>query len=162
MSVDLSTRITAPIHLKHLLPGVAWILADLLGIETPPSLTLDMMQDGKRLQAATDELRDRSSPFFLVSIQNEPESVGVQTDGEYLNVVMAARRTPLEYGLGAAVVIAVARESGEPIEDDGRFFYPAVKATSEEIFDEIRVQSEVPPRSLRETAAQLRLRGDYE
>lgn len=162
MSVDLSTRIITPIHLRRFLPSVARILADLLGIETLPNLTLDVLQDGKRLPADTDELRDRSSHFFLVAIQGESGSVGVQTDGEYLNVVMAAMRTPLEFGLGAAVVIAAAREFGGLIEDDGQFFFPSVEATSEEMFNEIRVQSEMPSHSLREAAEQLRLRGNYE
>jgi len=162
MSVDLSIKITTPIHLRRLLPDVARILADLLGVKTVPTLTLDVLQGGRRLHAETDELRDRSSHFFLVSIRGERETVGLQTDGEHLNIVMAAMRTPLEYGLGAAVAIAVAREFAGRIQDDGQFFFPSVEATSEEMFNEIRVQSEIPPHSLREAAAELRLRGNYE
>ncbi len=73
MSIDLTVVIESPLHLRHVMPRIAAALADMLGVARPPTLTLDELNHGVRSPATTDELRDRSSPFFLLSIQGEPE-----------------------------------------------------------------------------------------
>ena len=100
MSIDLHTGITPPLQLRKFLPRAALNLQLLLNGSETPRLTFDVLVDGRRMPAVTDELINRSSDFFQVSIEGEPETVGLLTDGESLGVIMGAQRTKLEYALG--------------------------------------------------------------
>ena len=48
----------------------------MLGLISKPTLTLDVLEQGQRIAAATDLLSDNSS-LFLISLTGEPETVGL-------------------------------------------------------------------------------------
>ena len=155
MSIDLSTRIKPPVRLQELLPHVAKVLRDILGVQITPVLFFEELDGGKRLPAVTDELRDRSTPFFLVSLRGEPETVGLMTDGEYLTITMAAQRTKLEYALGAAIAIAVSRKFGGKIEDDRGFFGPQGEVSNDDMFECLRIRNGPGSATVREASDAL-------
>ena len=153
MSIDLTLELTRPISLKPLLPKIAEVLADMLGVRPVPKLTLDMLENGERLVAESDELRDRSSPLFLISIAGEPETVGVLAGCASLCVEMGAARTNLEYALGAAVAIQLARELGVCIDDNWGFYSERAETSADGLFAVLRVPG--PGSDLQEAAEQL-------
>jgi hypothetical protein len=140
MSIDLATKIEGGVELGAELPQIAIILRDILGTSALPTLRLEVLRDGKRWPALTSELRDRSTPFFLISIEGEPETVGLWTDGCTLTVTMAAQRTKLEYALGAAVAIAIAKKFGGRIEDDWGFFGPTGEVCGDALLERLRAR----------------------
>jgi hypothetical protein len=135
-----------------MLPLISSVLGDILGV-APPVLTLEVLDDGKRWPTETDEMRDRTSPFFLLSVEGEPGTVGLLTDGEYFAVIMSPTSN-LGYALGAAVAITVARRFGGIIEDAHRFFGPVTEATSEQMLLNLRLPRS-SMRSIREAAEDL-------
>jgi hypothetical protein len=145
MSIDLHTRIDHPIQLGPMLGRIGIVLQAMLGTAVSPLLSLAELRQGAVVQPATDDLRDRSSAFFLISLCGEPEAVGVTSDGEFVAVIMGAQRTKLEYALGAAVAVAFAREFGVGIEDDSLFYSPEPEIDAERFL--IRLRKQVRPES---------------
>jgi len=91
------------------------------------------------------------------SIDGEPATVGLWTDSEYVSVIMAAQRTRLEYALGAAVDIALARNFGGKIEDDRGFFGPPGEVSTKEMLERLRLQPDSETCDLRALAERLRI-----
>jgi hypothetical protein len=161
MSIDLSARINCPIGLRSYLPKMAAVLQQILGTVEIPTLTLNVLDEGRRAPAQSDEMRDLGSPFFLISIEGEPETVGVLSDGEFVTTTMAAQRTRLEYALGAAVIIALTQEMNSSIEDPWKFFGPRSEQSSQEMLDSLRMKSQcVSKVSLSEAADRLVFESD--
>src|SRR5262249_37486807 len=122
MPIDLYVDLTRPLNLRTFLPKAAMVLAEMLALDQVPELTLHVQENGRREPAVDDELRDEASPLFLVSTANEPETVAVMVPDKHVYLIMGAQRNNLEYALGAAVAIALARELGVgAIGDDWRF-----------------------------------------
>jgi hypothetical protein len=161
MSIDLHTKISAPLDLYSLLPKVAANLQRLLNIPHPPSLWFDILSDGKRVPATTGQLVNRSSDFFQVSIEGEPETVGLLTDGQSLGVIMGAQRTKLEYSLGAAIAITVAEMTDGKIEDDWLYFGDEPECCANDLLARLRSQTaSVTDANLHRSAAALMLGQD--
>jgi hypothetical protein len=160
MSIDLHIELTRPISLRPLLPKIASVLAQMLGTASEPTLTLEVLQRGERLPAVADQLPGSESPLFLVSIAGEPETVGLLAPTPSVCVTMAAQRTNLEYALGAAIAITLARELCVRIEDARRFFGPDVEASPDSLLDGLKVPG--PQSSYREAAEHLTGRIDQE
>ena len=78
MSIDLYVDLTRPVFLRPLLPKTGAVLAEMLGLPSIPEITLHVLENGHREAAGRDELRDESSPLFLISISGEPETVRVR------------------------------------------------------------------------------------
>jgi hypothetical protein len=117
------------------------------------------LENGKRFPPPHDTLADYGSPLFLISIMGEPECVGLLTaSGDWATVTMAAQRTNLEYALGAATAIVLAREMSEQISDDWRLFSNAVDISPEDLVQVLRVTG--PNADFRSAADQLEGRID--
>jgi hypothetical protein len=159
MSIDLGVRLCNPISVRPLLPKIARTLVEMLELASVPALQLECLESGERMSAPNDILSDRSSPFFLISIIGEPECVGLQAgSGDWATIIMAAQRTTLEYALGAATAIVLAREMSERIFDDWRFFTQTIEILPEELLHALRVLG--PNTDLRLAAEQLTARTD--
>ena len=141
MSVELHTAITPPLQLRTFLPKAALNLQRLLNSPEIPYLTFGAMEDGRRVPVDTDELIDRSSQFFLVSIEGEPETVGLITDGESLGIVMGAQRTKREYALGAAIAITAALMADGKVEDDWLYFGDEPYCDANQLLEKLRLQT---------------------
>jgi hypothetical protein len=140
VSIDLYLDLGRPVSLRPLLPKAGAVLAEMLGLDKIPELTLHALEEGHRVAVENDELRDEASPFFLISIAGEPETVGLTVPGERVTLVMGAQRTNLEYALGAAIAIALARElGGGPIGDDWRFFGDDFQSAPEDLLRRLKV-----------------------
>lgn len=121
------------------MPRASGVLAEMLGLPLKPELRLEVLAQGQRRPILNDELRDESSPQFLISIAGEPETVDLLVPGTHVSVSMARERTSLEYALGAAVAIALARDLGGPIEDDWRFFGEEVQIAPDDLLRRLTV-----------------------
>jgi hypothetical protein len=154
MSIDLYVDLTRPVSLRPLLPKAGAVLAEMLGLPSIPDLTLHVLENGQREAVARDELRDESSPLFLISISGEPETVSLNVSGEHVTVIMGAQRNNLEYALGAAVATALARElGGVAIGDDWGFFGGEVLASPEDFLQRLKITG--TGHDYREAAEQL-------
>jgi hypothetical protein len=138
MSIDFYLDLHRPVFLRTLLPEVGRVLTEMLGLSSSPDLTLDVLENGQRKPAVTDELRDRSTPMFLISIAGEDETVALLATTS-VSVEMGAMRSPLEYLLGAAVAIALARELGGTIGDDWHVFGDETQKSQEELLRRLKV-----------------------
>ena len=140
MSIDLYVDLPHSVSLQPLLPKAGAVLAEMLGLDTIPELTLHALENGRREKVENDELRDRTSPFFLISMLGEPETVGLTVPGERVSLIMSAQRTNLEYALGAAIAIALARElGGGPIGDDWRHYGDNLQSSPEDLLRRLKV-----------------------
>jgi hypothetical protein len=161
VSIDLYIHLTRPLSLRPLLPKAGALLADMLGVSSVPELTVHALEDGRCDPVEYDELHEGSSPLFLVSMVGEPEAVGVSSVGEHVALEMGAQRTYLEFALGAALAIALARELGvESIEDDWRFYGDEVQISPEDLLRRLRLAGSGS--DYREAAEQLTCRLDRE
>ena len=134
MSIDLYIHLTRPLALRPLLPKPGLVLADMLDISPAPELTVDALEEGRREPVECDELYEGSSLLFLFSIVGEPETFGLSSVGQQVALEMGAQRTNLEFALGAAIAIALAREFGAgSIEDDWRFYGDDVRISPEDL-----------------------------
>lgn len=139
MSIDLDLDLVHPVHLRPLLPKARAVLTEILGASSIPELTLQAQEKGERVEVVNDELRDLESPLFLVSIAGEPETIGLLAS-THVTVTMAAWRSNLEYALGAAFAIALARELDvAAIEDGRRFFSDEVEISPDDLLKRLKV-----------------------
>jgi hypothetical protein len=139
MSIDLSVELTRPVSIRRVLPKVREVLAEMLGLASKPELTLHMLENGQREAVVSDELRDESSPLYLISIAGEPETVGLTVAGKSVTLIMGAQRSNLEYALGAAIAIALAGELGGIIGDDWRFYGDEVQVSHVDLLRRLKV-----------------------
>ncbi len=139
MSIELDVALIQPVSLRQVLPKASEALAEMLGLSLKPELRLEVLEQGQRRSIVSDELRDESSPQFLISIAGEPETVALIVPGTRVSVSIAHQRTSLEYALGAAVAIALARELGGLIEDDWRFFGVQIQVSPDELLARLKV-----------------------
>lgn len=161
MSVDLYVDLTHPVFLRALLPRAGAVLSEMLSLSSVPELTLQALENGQRQAVVSDELRDESSPLFLISIAGEPETVGLNVPSQRVTLIMGAQRNCLEYALGAAIAIALARElGGGPIGDDWRFFGGETQVSPEDLLRRLKVVGK--GQSYREAAEQICDRLDME
>ncbi len=159
MSIDLGVRLRNPIAVLPLLGKIEAALVEMLDLTSVPRVRLECMENGQRLTPPHDFLSDNRSPFFLISIMGEPECVGLYTaSGSWATVVMAAQRTNLEYALGAATAIVIARELSERISDDWRFFSNTVDISPEDLLQALKIPGPNP--DWRSAAEQLEGRID--
>ena len=78
--------------------------------------------------------------MFLVSIAGEPETVDLMVPSTRVTLSMAAWRSNLEYALGAALAIALARELGvRTIGDGWRFFSDALEISPDDLLQRLKV-----------------------
>ncbi|HXD16836.1 MAG TPA: hypothetical protein VN654_07455 [Vicinamibacterales bacterium] len=144
MSIDLDIDLVQPVSITPLLPKMAATLAELLGVRVIPRLAMDSLDNGKRLPVVNDIVGIEDGPLLLISISGEPETVGLVGGSDHLAVTMAVRRTNLEYALGAAVAITLAREFGGGVDDDRTFFGDEIHTSPETLFARLRVQEPQP------------------
>lgn len=138
MSIDLFIDSTRSIEVRPLLSPIAAVLTELLGAAIP-TLVLGRLENGERRQVGNDRIGTDGGPFLLLAISGEPETVGLSGSSGYLAVTMSGPRTALEFALGAAAAIALARESGGGISDDRRFFGEEVHTTPQAMLERLRV-----------------------
>jgi hypothetical protein len=154
VSIDLYLDLTHPVSLRPLLPKPGAVLAEMLGLASAPELTLHAFEDGQRKAVASDELHDELSTQYLISIQGEPETVGLSVPGKQVTVTMGAQRDSLEYILGAAIAIALARElGGGAIGNDWHHFGAEGKVFPEDLL--LRLYAGGDGLDYREAAEQL-------
>jgi hypothetical protein len=140
VSIDLYVGLNYSVSLRALLPKASAILAEMLGLESLPDLTLEMLKNGQRESVVNDELHHESSSLlFLISIAGEPETVGLTVPGKAVALVMGAQRTALEYALGAAIAISLARQQGSHVEDDWRFFGDVAERSPEDLLQRLKI-----------------------
>lgn len=126
--------------MNPLLPKIAVVLADMLGLSTPPALAVERLEEGKRLPVVTDQIGIDHGPFLLISIVGEPETVALLGDADHLSVTISGQRSSLLYALGAAIAIALARELGSKVWDDRKFFGHEIHTSPEALFRGMKVQ----------------------
>lgn len=161
MSIDLVLDLVYPVHLRPLLPKAHAVLIEILGVTSIPELTLQALEKGERVEVLSDELRDLKSPLFLVSIAGEPETVGLIVLSTRVTLTMAAWRSNLEYALGGALAIALARELGvRTICDDWRFFSAESEISPDDLLRRLKVAGSY--NDFRKAAEQLSDRLDQE
>ena len=113
MSTDLYVETKKTVDLRRVLPSASVILANILCLTSTPELTVDTLENGSRSPDNAEELPLDPESYFLVSIANEPETVALSpAGGRNIAVIIGAMRTALEFVLGAALAIALAREQG--------------------------------------------------
>lgn len=116
------------------------MLAEILGLVSIPQLTLEALENGQRETVSSDELSDETSPLFLISIAGEPETIALTKPSTRVTVMMAFTRSNLEFALGAAVAITLARErEAEVIGDDWRFFSDEFLISPEDLLRRLKV-----------------------
>ena|SRR5215471_4447126 len=159
MSIDLYLELTRPISLRLLLPKARAMLAEILGVPSVPELTLHALEGGERVEVATHELIPEESPLFLVSMTGEPETVALNAHGTHVSLMMASWRSNLEYALGAALAIALARELGvRIIHDDSGFFSDEHQISPDDLLQRLKIAGTCS--DYQEAAAQLEGRLD--
>jgi hypothetical protein len=139
MSIDLGIDSARAISITPLLPKIAAVLADLLGLSTVPSLAVERLEGGQRLPVITDVVGTNSAPLLLISVSGEPESISLVGGSDSLAVSMSGLRSSLLYALGAATAITLARELGSGIWDDRRFFGDEEQTSPETLLARLRV-----------------------
>jgi hypothetical protein len=140
LSIDIDIDVGRSVHLRPLLPKAGAVLAEILGLVSIPQLTLEALENGQRETVSSDELSDETSPLFLISIAGEPETVALCKPSTRVSVMMASMRSNLEYALGAAVAITLARErEAEVIGDDWRFFSDELLISPEDLLRRLKV-----------------------
>jgi len=126
------------------------VLAEILGLVSTPQLTLEALENGQRGTVSSDE----TSPLFLISIAGEPETVALSKPSTRVSVMMAFTRSNLEFALGAAVAITLARErEAEVIGDDWCFFSDELLISPEDLLRRLKVVGTA--NDYREAAEQL-------
>jgi hypothetical protein len=138
MSIDLFIDAARPIDVLRLLVAFRATLTELLGVAVPP-LILERLEDGQRLPVDVDRIGTDDGPLLLVSIEGEPETVGLLGGSGYVTANVSGPRTPLQFALAAAAAIVLARESRGGISDDWRFFGEDVHTTAEAMLERLRV-----------------------
>lgn len=140
LSIDLYIDVGRSVHLRPLLPKAGAVLAEILGLVSIPQLTLEALENGQRETVPGDELCDENSPLFLISIAGEPETAALMKPSTHVAVMMASMRSNLEYALGAAIAITLAREGdGRVIGDDWRFFSDEFLISPEDLLRRLKV-----------------------
>lgn len=140
MSIDLLIEPVRPIRVTPLLPKIAVVLADMLGLSTPPALAMERLEEGRPLPVVTDQVGVDKGPLLLISIAGEPETVALLGGADHLGVTISGQRSSLLYALGAAIAIALARELGSRVWDDRKFFGHEVHTSPETLFEGLRVR----------------------
>lgn len=139
MSVDLFVDAVRPTRVTLLLPQMATVLSELLGTTTVPRLVVERFADGQRQPVVTDQVGIDDAPMLLISISGEIESVGLVGRSDYLAVTMSGPRSSLQYALGAAIAITLAREFGAGIWDDRKFFGDEEHTSPETLLRRLKV-----------------------
>ena len=139
MSVDLLIDSVRPTAVTPLLPKIAAVLTDLLGLTTLPPLLVERLEEGKRLPAMSDQVGIDDAPFLLISVAGEPETISLVSSSDRLTVSMSGRRSSVQYALGAATAIALARELGTMVWDERRFFGDETHTSPETLLGRLRV-----------------------
>ena len=139
MSVDLGLDSPRPIAITPLLPKIAAVLADLLGLTTPPALSVQRLEEGRRLPSNDDVVGASGASLLLISVAGEAEAIQLVGGTDHLAVSMTGLRSSLLYVLGAAAAIALAREFGSGIWDDRKFFSNEEHTSPEALLARLRV-----------------------
>jgi hypothetical protein len=122
VSIDLLFESVRPLSVRPLLPKIAAVLAEILGLPTPPPLSMASFENGLVMPATVDKVGVLDTPLFLISIIGEPETVQLVGRSDNLAMSISGARSDLVYALGAAVAITLAREFGAGLWDDSKFF----------------------------------------
>jgi hypothetical protein len=139
MSIDLFIDAARPIAVKPLLTPIRAVFGELLGGAAMPTLVLERLENGQRLPVDRDRIATDGGPLLLLSITGEPETVVLGGRSGYVGVTISGPRTVLQFALGAAAAIALARESGGGISDDWRFFGEEAHTTPQAMLERLRV-----------------------
>ena len=139
MSIDLLFESVRPLSVRPLLPKIAAVLADILGLTTPPPLTMASFENGLVMPATVDKVGVLDTPLLLISIIGEPETVQLVGRSDNLAMSISGARSDLVYALGAAVAITLAREFGAGLWDDSKFFGDSVYTSPDAMLEHLRV-----------------------
>jgi hypothetical protein len=139
VSIDLFIDTARPIAVKPLLAPIGAVLAELLGVSAMPTLVLESLDNGDRLPVDLDQIASDARLFLVLSIGGDPETVGLLGRSGYATVTISGPRTALQFALGAAAAIVLARESEGGISDDRRFFGEEVHTTPQAMLERLRV-----------------------
>jgi hypothetical protein len=154
MSVDLTLDGVRPIRVTPLLPKISAVLIDLLDLTTSPTLTLARLEQGELVPVITDQMGTDGSPLLFISIAGEEETVQLVGCSDSLTVSIGGPRSNLQYALGAAVAITLAREFTGVVWDDRKFFGDQVRTTPEALLEQLRVAG--PNDDYHEAASRIR------
>jgi hypothetical protein len=138
MSIDLFIDAAHPIDVLRLLVPFRRVLTELLGVAVPP-LFLEKLEEGQRLPVDIDRIATDDGPLLLVSIEGEPETVGLLGGSGHVTVSVGGPRTPLQFALAAAAAIVLAGKLGTGISDDRRFFGESAYTAPEAMLERLRV-----------------------
>jgi hypothetical protein len=139
MSVDLLIDSVRPISVKPRLPKIAAALTELLDLTSVPTLEMQRLEDRKILPVVADQVGIDNAPFILISIAGEPETVGLVGRADHLTVTIFGPRSSLQYALGAATAIVVAREFRSGLWDDRKVFGGEEYTSAENLLERLRV-----------------------
>ena len=139
MSIDLRITFTKPIKVSELLPKAAAVLTEMLSLRNQLTLTLHerSLDECHPLQDA--ELRQGEGTLVSVAVEaNMDDGIDIHA-GESVTVIMQPGHSNLQFALGAAVAIALARELGEIIRDESLIYGNKWRKAPEEVFEYMKV-----------------------
>ena len=87
MSIDIGIDSVRALALTSLLPKIASVLAELLGVPAVPPLTVSALEDGN--QVSSDAFGSDDAPVLHVSVDGEPETVAIVSTAEHGAVSMS-------------------------------------------------------------------------
>ena len=146
MAIDMDVLIGSVFTVSQLIEGVSETLSELTGCESP-DITVEewIFKDERRMMQGDSKIL--TDGFMLVNIKNRDATVlmGVMPDLEYVEkllckVSMECYRSPLEYVLGAACAIWIARSQGTQIQDNWTFWTDADEIKPDDLARIIRVR----------------------
>jgi len=141
MSFDLGITFTKPIKVSELLPKAAAVLTEMLSLRNQLTLTLHERSLDECHQLQDAELRQGNGALVVVAVEaNIDEGVEIIAGLESATVSIRPAHTNLQYALGAAVVIALARELGEDIRDESQLYGNKYRKSPEEILEFMKVR----------------------
>jgi hypothetical protein len=144
MSIDLSVAHTKPLAINLLLYDAAAALQQILCLHQSPEIFAEELRCGEVSELKLDFLPTDSQPAIHVRIAREPEIAQISTihssSGDIIRFIsMGSQRTALEYALGAAVAVAIARNQQGMIKDQALFFSPRLERSASDFSDALNV-----------------------
>jgi hypothetical protein len=150
MSVSLGVKLTKLMYINVVLPEIAEVLQEILGLPFKPSVTAEGFVNRRRMPLRSNII-GQESEMILFEIENEQAVVGVtvyrreadhlpgEEEGVYAAIEVSAWRSPLEYALAASIAAAFGRQCSTPITDYMPFYTKTFRQSANEFIDSIKV-----------------------
>ncbi len=125
MSILIRVEKVDPVEIQLILPDISKVLGKLLGLVFDPELTAGDRFEMRETLSVTYRLEPGNTDDLIgIAVKEEQAVVSVSTTPQqkFVYVSPDGWRTPLEYALAAAVVIALAEYSDSEISDSALAF----------------------------------------